>query len=233
MTTRPGTSLAELVLAAWLFAFVIAAVARFAGTQSRLSASQHDRTRAAEAVRTASVITEGDFRYLSAGDMDAAATESVRVRAFRGGGTVCRSDGAGLLVRYRGLRLPSPTKDSVLIVTADDVEDPPPLAVTGVAGDAACGGALRLTLSAEPASEHGIALVYESGSYHLSGGALRYRLGAGGRQPLTETLFTGTGFGAAGTGELSLRLELDPDSLPRLGALRYDLRLRQLNAPPP
>lgn len=234
MTARRGSSLAELVLVAWLFAVVLAAVARFAGTQGRLSAVQHDRTRAAEAVRAASLITESELRYLAPVDVGAATTAAVPLRAFRGGGTICRSESADLLVRYRGVRLPNPAKDSVVLVTAHEPRGTPPLALTAVAADAACDGALRLTLEAEPAADRGIALVYESGSYHLAGGALRYRVGDGGRQPLTETLFAGTGFGASATGHgLSLRLDLDPDSLPRLGAVRYDLDLRQLNVSPP
>lgn len=234
MTTRRGSSLAELVLVAWLFAFVLAAVARFAGAQGRLSAVQHDRTRAAEAVRVASLITEGELRYLAPGDVGPMTTESVPLRAFRGGGILCRSEGDDLLVRYRGVRLPNPAKDSVVLVTAYEPQDAPPLALTAVAADTACGGALRLTVEPEPAFDRAVVLVYESGSYHLSGGALRYRVGNGGRQPLTETLFAVIGLDASDTADgLILRLELHPDSLPRLPSLRYDLRLRQLNTSAP
>lgn len=235
MTTgRRGSSLAELVLVAWLFAFVLAAVARFAGTQGRFSAVQHDLTRGAEAVRVASLITESELRYLAPADLGPATTERIPLRAFRGGGTICRSEGDDLLVRYRGVRLPNPAKDSVVLVTAHEPQGSPSVALTAVAVDDACGGALRLTVESAPTPTRGLVLVYERGSYHLSEGAFRYRVGDGGRQPLTETLFAGVGFDASDPADgLSLRLELHADSLPRLGTLRYDLRLRPLNASPP
>jgi hypothetical protein len=34
-------------------------------------------------------------------------------------------------------------------------------------------------------------MLFEAGSYHLSEGALRYRRGRGGRQPLTEEVLAG------------------------------------------
>lgn len=234
MTRRRGSSLAELVLVAWLFAFVLAAVARLAATQARLAADQHDRTRAAEAVRAASLITGSEFRYLAAADAGFATADAVALRAFRGGGTICRSEGDDLLVRYRGVRLPNPEKDSVVVLTAQEPQGPPPLRLEGVAVDTACGGALRLTLEPAPPAGRGVVLVFESGSYHLSGGTLRYRVGGGGRQPLTESLFAAIGFGPSDTGYgLSLRLELHADSLPRLRTLRHDLGVRQLNVSPP
>jgi hypothetical protein len=41
---RPGaTSVAELALVAWMFAIVLAGIARFAGDQNRLAVLQRDR----------------------------------------------------------------------------------------------------------------------------------------------------------------------------------------------
>lgn len=232
MRRRRGSSLAELVLVAWMFALVLAAVARFATAQGRLSAEQRDRTRAAEAVRAASLILEAELRQLTPSDVVAVAAESVRIRAMRGSGAVCGVEGAALLVRYRGVRLPNPAKDSLLLVTGSDGEERPHFAVTEVAWDAACGGALRLGLDVGPAGvpppHAGLALIYETGAYHLSDGALRYRAGGAGRQPLTEAVFAGPGFRSS-SAALSLSVEILDDSLPRRGGVRYDLPLYLLH----
>ena len=50
----------------------------------------------------------------------------------------------------------------------------------------------RWRLGAAPADPVLLRL-FETGSYHLSGGALRYRRGSGGRQPLTAAVLEGGG----------------------------------------
>lgn len=220
-----------MVLVMWLFALVLAALARFAGAQGRLIATQHDQVRAAEAVRAAALILEGELRHLTSADVGVAAAESLQVRAFRGGGVICKSEGADILVRYRGMRLPNPAKDSVLLVTAREPGGAASFGVEAGAADTACGGALRVTLTSAPEHPRGVALLYESGSYHLSSGALRYRVGRGGRQPLTEVLFHEAVFRTiASKPGLWLSLDLRVDSLPRLRRTRHELPLNALNA---
>lgn len=234
LTRRSGASLAELVLVAWLFALVLAAAARFIEAQGRLAAMQHDRTRGAEAVRAASLILAGELRYLAPGDLAIAVPESLGVRAVRGVGVVCRADGPHLLVRYRGVRLPEPAKDSVTLVTARAPAGMPPIALVDAAPDTACGGTVRLTLEVPAPHPAAVALLHETGSYHLNGGAVRYRIGQGGRQPLTEAVFGEAAFRTAAPGPgLSLGIRLHQDSLPRLGTARYDIPLRMLNGGTP
>lgn len=230
MSTRRGSSLAELVLVAWLFALVLAALARFAGVQGRLIAAQQDRTRAAEAVRTASLVLGGELRYLTAADIVAPAAESLRVRAVRGSGVVCGTDGNDILVRYRGARLPNPRKDSLILVAAGEPAEAPPLALTGVAADDACGGSLRLTLSGAPLPSRAVVLVYETGTYYLADAALRYRAPGAGRQPLTEAVVGPAAFAVGGPGAaLRLSLELLGDSLPRLAPEHHDITFSTLH----
>lgn len=233
MRRRCGGSLAEMVLVMWLFSLVLAALARFVGTQGRLIATQHDQVRGSEAVRTAALILEGELRHLTSADVGVAA-ESLQVRAFRGGGVICKWDGSDILVRYRGMRLPNAAKDSVLLVTARDPGGAASFAVKAGAADTACGGALRVTLAATPEDPRGLALLYESGTYHLSTGALRYRVGRGGRQPLTEVLFRQAVFRTDDSRPgLWLGLVLRADSLPRLVRTHHALPLNALNAGSP
>lgn len=230
MSIRRGSSLAELVLVAWLFALVLAALARFASAQGRLVAAQQDRTRAAEAVRTASLVLGGELRYLTAADIVAPAAESLRVRAVRGSGVVCGTDGTDILVRYRGARLPNPRKDSLILVAAGQPAEAPPLAVTGVVADEACGGSLRLTLSGPALPSRAVALVYETGTYHLADDALRYRAPGAGRQPLTEAVVGPAAFTVSGPGLApGLSLELLGDSLPRLAPERHEITFSTLH----
>jgi hypothetical protein len=225
MRNRSGaTSLAELLLVTVLFAFVLAALARAARDQNRLAALQHDRLRYEEAVRTAAVILGAELRLLTDADIPAMASDSVRIRAFRGGGAVCISAEDGIRVRYRGTRLPDPERDSVLIVwgTREDA-----YAVQWAAAAPDCGGALHLRLDRSAEQPGGYALVFETGAYTLTDGAVRYRRGQGGRQPLTEALLGDMAFESGPMGFL-IRLDARPDSLPRLPAGGRTLRVSRL-----
>lgn len=225
---RRGTTLPELILVAWLFALVLAAAARFAGAQSRLVALTHDRARAAEAVRIPRTILAAELRALGDPDIVALSPDSIRIRAVRGGGPVCGADGSVVLIRYRGVRLPDPAKDSALLVGSED-PDGVAFPLMGAAVDDRCGGSLRLDLGTPTGLAGGWALVFEAGSYHVGDGALRYRRGAGGRQPMTETLFGAGGFVDLGPAGLELDLPLASDSLPRLPATPVRTRLHLLN----
>lgn len=226
--TRPGSTLPELILVAWLFSLVLAAAARFAGAQSRLVALTHDRARAVEASRIPRLILAAELRALAAPDISALSTDSIRIRAVRGGGPVCGVDGSAIFVRYRGVRLPDIAKDSVLLIGREDPEGVP-FPLLDATADPGCGGALRLDLGAAVGLTGGWALAFETGSYHVSDGALRYRRGAAGRQPMTEMLFDGGGFVDLGVAGIELRLPLSTDALPRLPATPVRARLQLLN----
>jgi hypothetical protein len=226
MRNRPGvTSVAELILVAWMFAIVLAGIARFAGDQNRLAALQRDRVRFQEAARTGLIVLGAELRFTAAGDVSATSDDSVRLRAFRGGGHVCGFQDGSVRVVYRGARQPDPAKDSVLLVGPDGVEAG---RLESVRSSTECGGSLDLRMD-EPAPESAAyALLFETGAYVLAEGAVRYRRGSGGRQPLTEPILRDMGFEEA-TGALQLRLQPDPDSLPRLADRPVTTRIRSLN----
>lgn len=223
---RPGATLPELILVAWLFALVLLGLARFAGAQGRLAALAHDRTRATDLIRTTELILSGELRRAGTSDY-ALGGDSVRLRAVRGAGPVCGGDGVSIRVRYRGIRQPDPSKDSVVIIADGDTRGSLHV-VTDAAADPACPDGYRLRLDPPPAGSTGVALIFESGSYHLSGGAFRYRRGAGGRQPVTEALLS-AGWFASASGRIEAWLVLEPDSLPRLGERQAVLSTRLLN----
>ena len=224
---RPGVTLPELLLVAWLFGLVLVAAARFAGAQGRLAALGQERGRAADVVRTADLILNGDLRYAAGPDM-VPGRDSIRLRAVRGGGTVC-GGGPELRIRYRGARRPDPTKDSALVLTggatAGSVHE-----VASVASDGDCGG-YRLQLSPAAGAEVGMVLIFETGTYHLSGGALRYRRGRGGRQPVTEAVLDDPWFEWT-AGGLVARLPLHADTFLRLPAAEQRATVRLLSRGP-
>ncbi len=121
------------------------------------------------------------------------APDSLSLRAFRGWGPVCGiGTGPGrIVVAYHGERAANPAKDSVLILTAEGWQ----LAdLTGRASGAqSCaldwGGDAEVWTIDPPVTGALVVRIFERGSYHVSGGALRYRRGLGGRQPLTLDVF--------------------------------------------
>jgi len=213
MTSRAGAvSIPELVLVTVLFAIVLGGIARLARDHNRLAGLQRDRLRFEEAVRTATVVLGAELRFLTDADVAGVSADSVRIRAFRGGGTVCGGDPSVPMVVYTGMRDPDPTRDSVLLLGPgpDTV-----MALTGVRQAAGCGGSLELSLDDVPSTPPSYLLVFETGAYHLSDGAFRYRRGDGGRQPLTETVLNDLMFEPTPFG-LGVRLGPNTDSLPRL-----------------
>jgi hypothetical protein len=190
MTVRPGYSTIELLLALMLGALVSSAALALLHGQSRLAHSTSDSAEAAETLRTATQVLTAETRWLTrALDVRAVAPDSLSLRALRGSGVVCAIDSAyGAIVRYRGLRDPDPSKDSVLIERGANTELSA-LILGVVTAGAVCDSvpAIKLAVN-QPLAVGDLLIVFESGNYYLSGGALRYRLGAGGRQPVTAAL---------------------------------------------
>lgn len=186
---RRGYTLAEamsaLVVAGLLtlgLAAVLAVVARAATRHAQVAI-------AAETERTAPAILGTELRSLTAADATFDG-DSVRLRAFRGGGVVCARVGAEVVVAYKGVRAPEPEKDSVLLLWPDAESAHRVAAVRG----GACGtaDAVRLALSGldEDSARPIVGLVFETGAYSLAASAFRYRRGAAGRQPLTDETLT-------------------------------------------
>lgn len=217
-------------MVAWLFALVLLAAAAFAGAQGRLAAVSQDRVRAAEVGRTVDLVLNGELRYAAPGDA-APGPDSIRLRAVRGSAIIC-DGGTELGVRYDGVRRPDPGKDSALVITGAGTAGSVHalVAAAAVGGSGGCGD-LRLRLEPMPTAVTGHLLVFETGTYHLSGGALRYRRGNGGRQPVTEAVLETARLDPA-PGALRARMTLSPLIFRRLGTDTTALTtvVRRLNA---
>lgn len=203
MTDTAGTSVVEAVVALLLGLFLIHLGLT---TVEELRARQVDASRRVDALtatRVTRTVLRGELDRGGPADWTVDA-DSIRLRAFRGTGVVCGVDTSGLELRvaFVGDRLPEPTKDSVELTTADGSllrhalqsaapsASPCPMVEAGES-------TWRWILSGPASPDVVLARLYESGSYHLSGSAFRYRRGAGGRQPLTPPTWRdgGTGFG--------------------------------------
>lgn len=186
-----GFSLVELLVALAVTGVVAGALFGLLHGQERLARAQADGVAAAEALRLSAFVLSGELRLLQPDeDLARIAPESAAVRALRGLALACGASAAGALVRYRGARAPDPAKDSVLLLRADSAALPLPLAgVAAAPGACAAGPGERVELwalgEAAPLPVGSAALLFESGTYALTRGALRYRRGASGRQPLT------------------------------------------------
>lgn len=189
-------SLVAMLLASLLMSLCVAATAAVRGDVRQLI-SQRDRV-ALERFTRALLAAElrGSRRDT---DWVAPGGDSLVLRAFRGWAVLCPDSGDAVLSVPRGVRRPDAEKDSVLVLDARGAWVPARL-VRRVVTEDGCGSAggwvERWTLS--PAVSGPVARYYESGSYHLVAGALRYRRGRGGRQPLTSALLTRASFLRAG-----------------------------------
>jgi prepilin-type N-terminal cleavage/methylation domain-containing protein len=194
---RSGVSLLELLAAMTLGALLATVLGGALVAQLRLGRFAAERAASADALRTATAILGGEIRRTTAADVRAIAADSVALRAFRGVARLCSSDFERITVLYRGDRLPDSRKDSLLMIDGSRREHR--VAILDVrhhtVGCAAAPGEVGLLLRLSQAVPPGVGLAFESGSYYVSSRAVRYRLGAEGRQPLTAELFVaGSGF---------------------------------------
>jgi hypothetical protein len=141
--------------------------------------------------------------------------DSLSLRAFRGWGLVCGlgSELGSVAVAYHGERAANPAKDSVLVLGAEGWRraDLRQRAVAPGSCDADLGGRSELWTLDPPVTGPLVARVFERGSYHIGGKALRYRRGRGGRQPLTSDVFDSDRSGiVAEADRVVLRLVVDP-----------------------
>jgi type II secretory pathway pseudopilin PulG len=208
---RAGATLLELLVTMAVMTLLGAALCGLLITQLRVARSLTDRAQAGEAVRLTAAVLQGEARRLAAADVRAIAVDSLAIRAFRGIGVPCHSAGSTVHVRYRGDRLPEPSKDSVLAVGTGAGSSAVALLDSRPGSHTMCragsGERVMQLRLAEPIDSAAVVLVFESGRYFISNRALRYRLGAEGRQPLTaELLLAGSRFETAADGQFRLRL---------------------------
>lgn len=208
-----GTSAVEALLALSLGGAILFSALGLLSAQRRSAErliAQGEGLLARRIIRT--VLGEELRRGVEGRDWVAPGGDSVRLRVFRGLAFMCPSGRTNrFLVRYRGSRLPNPRKDSVLVLgpngrwQAVDLIERHPTALT-------CPGApseaVEFWLLNPSVPGAVVARLFETGSYHLSGGAFRYRRGRGGRQPLTPQVIVAarTRLGPGLNGGLALEI---------------------------
>lgn len=140
--------------------------------------------------RVARHLLGGEVRRTDGGGAWRASADTLSLRAYRGYALICPEalPTSTVLVRPGGVRKADPAKDSVTLL---GTEGPRTLALRSrTAVEETCPGVPdgpmeRWQLSGEVPRGTAAAKFFERGSYHLWGGAIRYRRGAGGRQPIT------------------------------------------------
>jgi hypothetical protein len=192
---RAGVSAPEVIVALLLGLLVVhlglMTLARLRTVQLRLAS----RADALVAMRVASHVLRRELRDVVPGVDWVQGGDSLTLRAFRGVALLCPYEGPTdeLTVAYRGDRRPDPDKDSLILLDATGSRQVRALVSVSSAvacaatGDSTSLESWRLDLPVQPGIL--VARLYERGSDHLSGSALRYRRGASGRQPLTPEVW--------------------------------------------
>lgn len=191
MGSREGFSLIEAIVAILLGAFLVSAAWMGLAQQRKVLEGMIRRTDGLATIRMARTSLARDVS--SADDrtvlMD---SDTVGLRVVRGIALPCvvqdpTPNPESLAVRYRGIRNPNPAKDSIRGLTSDGGWVVAKLMnVVELNECDASNGARGLRLLASSDIETLVYVeIFEAGSYHLSGRALRYRGPGGNRQPLT------------------------------------------------
>lgn len=184
---RAGYTLAEALVALVLLTVLLQVAWGVAAVHTRAAHRLFDRAEMVELARAAGWVLRNELRAGVEGEDWLPGDDSVSLRAFRALGIVCPSLSSedGLVVRVEGIREADPSKDSALVLWPDGRWRAH--ALLGRSAGPACGGeetTERWRLDPPEAGGYLVRL-YERGSYHVVDGALRYRRGLSGRQPLT------------------------------------------------
>ena len=190
---RPsGFSVVELLVGLVLVSVIVALSSRVFVVQLRSMERVLRRTEGDQAAALAWSVLGAEVRASSEAVSAAVGPgDSVRVRAHRGSAWPCPGDAPGVLrVTYTGDRLPKPGADSVAALGDDGVWRAYPLTGVTSGGHCAALGApvQQWSVGGIPSTVHYLRL-FESGTYSVERGALRYRLGQGGRQPVSAERF--------------------------------------------
>ncbi|HEX6589356.1 MAG TPA: hypothetical protein VF039_10055 [Longimicrobiales bacterium] len=181
---RDGYTLAEATAALVAAGLLTVGLATVLGLVARAAARYAEVTSAAESERIVPAVLGAELRALTAAD----ATfdhDSVRLRAFRGGGIVCDQVGNELTVAWEGMRAPEAVKDSLLVVRGQSESAHRIEAVRHTVCGEREALALQIAAFVEGGERALVAYAFETGAYSFATSAFRYRRGAAGRQPLT------------------------------------------------
>jgi hypothetical protein len=224
---RHGLSLVELLLALVCSLLVLTLSLRALadlGVVVRRAATTSVRLQTA---RTTRVLLRTEVAASGPRGIRAVAQDSLALRVFRGAARVCPGamEASGILVAPEGLRRAVPRKDSVLLLTPDGRWMARDLVSVSPTPDR-CPLDPTLPMErwtvADPPEEAVLLRYFESGAYHISAGALRYRIGRSGRQPITGVGLEGMSFAFRG-GLLSLGADGDTVTPPSLLGLMDDV----------
>jgi hypothetical protein len=205
---RRGSSTVEVLVSVLLMALLVQLSWSLLSSARRATERLIQRSEATQTERLGwHVLSREVGAGLAARDWSVEGGKVLPLRAFRGVGEVCPPLSAddGAVMRYEGMRLPEPSKDSLLALTADGEWRTVKLTsrAPSVSECPLWPGELVERWHWEPALQ-GVLLarVFERGSYNL---------GDAGRQPLTaERLESGSSLVANGGG-VSMRLRVRVD----------------------
>ena len=198
----PGFSLTEVLIVLLLLTLVVLGAWGVLVRHGNAGKAVALRAEALEMVRTLAWLLPRELSSSRAGsDWELRDPAYLQLRAFRGLGLkVDLPSGPGAwMVCYGGTRVPVPEKDSVLLLGSDGRWRAHDLRGRSSTGDPCPGWPGRKVEGWVLFPAPGDAIlgrVFETGSYHLADGALRYRRGEGGRQPLTPERLSGGAFHA-------------------------------------
>jgi len=207
---RSGVSVPEVLVALLLGLLVVQLGLRSLSRMEATRASLVSRTDALVALRVGRHVLRRELRHGRPLIDWSVGGDSLWLRAFRGAAVVCASDSvdASVVVSYSGDRAPDPTKDSIVLFDAMGASEVRALMATSTASSHCWGpgGSARWVLDRGVSPGVVVAKLFEHGSYHLAGGALRYRRGGAGRQPLTPDVWAPATGWAATTERLGLHI---------------------------
>ena len=204
---QTGFSLLESVVSLLVASLILPLALRALGAERRMLSTVEARGAFLESMRITRAVVGREIR--SGGGRGAFAVgDSIPIQAYRGWALICPIPGRSGEARVGrlGIRGPNPEKDSLVLPS---VAGAIVVALIAVRADSVgCGSAgvsERWLFDPPIVPDSGIARYFERGSLHISGGALRYRRGRGGRQPLTPAVLHIGSSGLSGRGARRLR----------------------------
>ncbi len=183
-----GFSAVEALVALLLLGLVLQGGWSVLGTFRASAEGVAARAQGLESVRTTAWILSREMEGGRPGeDWWTEGGDSLSLRSFRGSAlpVVWRGE-TEVEVCFRGIRIPDPTRDSLLLLGPEGTWTPAPL-LARQAGHISCreGEGGEVWTLPEGQVTWILARVFRCGSYHFSSGAFRYRGSRGGRRPLT------------------------------------------------